>query len=66
MELLLTFYSDCFDNFQVYIGHSLKMCILFGHNSQIIFDTFLHKMNLDIFAARIKRYLMYAPPPTIL
>ena len=32
------------------------MCILFGHNPQIIFCHFFHKMTLVIVAAKMKRY----------
>ena len=39
------------------LGHGLNMCLLFGHNSHIIFCYFFHKMNLVIFADT--RYLVY-------
>ena len=33
------------------------MCILFGHNPQIIFRHFFHKMNLVIFCAQNEKIL---------
>ena len=51
MHLLLQFYADLFET----LGHGLKMYILCGHNPQIIFCHFFHKMNLVIFAAKINR-----------
>ena len=41
------------------LGHGLMMCILFGHNLQIIFCHFDRKKNLVIFAVKVNRY--YAP-----
>ena len=38
-----------------YLGHGLKMCILFGYNPQIIFCHFFQKMNIVIFAAKVNR-----------
>ena len=52
MHLLLQFYSDCFETLQVF-SHSLKMCILFVHNPQIIFCHFFYKMNLVIFVTKM-------------
>ena len=33
------------------LGHSLKICMRFGYNPQIIFYHFFHKLNLAIFQA---------------
>ena len=33
------------------------MCLLFGHNPQIIFCHLFHKMNVVIFVAKMNRYL---------
>ena len=38
MDLLLQFYYDCCETLRC-LGHGLKMCILFGHNPQMIFLT---------------------------
>ena len=38
------------------LGNGLNMCILFGHNPQIIFCYFFHKMNSVIFATKVNRY----------
>ena len=39
-----------------YLGRGLKVCILFGHNAQINFCHFFHKMNLVIIAAKMNTY----------
>ena len=49
MQLLLQFYSDSFQTLQVFIGHGLKMCILFSYHPQIIFCHLFHKINLPFF-----------------
>ena len=38
------------------LGHDLKVCILFGHNHQIIACYFIQKKNLVIFAAKVNSY----------
>ena len=52
---LLQFNADCFEIDRC-LDHGLKMCILFGHNPQIIFCHFFHKIILVIFAAKMNRY----------
>ena len=57
MELLLKFYSDCFETLQVFsLVHGLKMRILFGHNPQITFGYYFYKINLVIFGAKVNIY----------
>ena len=38
------------------LGHGLKICILFGHNTRFIVRHFFDKMSLVIFATKINRY----------
>ena len=52
MDLLLQFSSYSFET----LGHGLKICILFGHNPQIIFCYFFHKKNLVTFDAKVNGY----------
>ena len=36
------------------LDHGLKMCLLFGHNPQIIFLSPISQMNIVIFVAKMK------------
>ena len=38
------------------LGYGLKKCILFGHNPQISYCYFFHKINLVMIAAKVNRY----------